>query len=34
MQQKITPMLWYDDQAERAAELYVSVFSPSGPRRS
>lgn len=27
MQQKITPMLWYDDQAERAAELYVSVFS-------
>jgi predicted 3-demethylubiquinone-9 3-methyltransferase (glyoxalase superfamily) len=27
MQQKITPMLWYDDQAEQAAELYVSVFS-------
>ena len=27
MTQKITPMLWYDDQAEAAAELYVSVFS-------
>ena len=25
--QKITPFLWYDDQAEEAAELYVSVFS-------
>jgi predicted 3-demethylubiquinone-9 3-methyltransferase (glyoxalase superfamily) len=27
MGQKITPMLWFDDLAERAAELYVSVFS-------
>lgn len=27
MEQKITPMLWYDDQAEQAADLYVSVFS-------
>lgn len=25
--QKITPMLWFDDQAEEAAEHYVSVFS-------
>jgi predicted 3-demethylubiquinone-9 3-methyltransferase (glyoxalase superfamily) len=25
--QKITPFLWFDDQAEQAAELYVSVFS-------
>ena len=24
--QKITPMLWFDDQAEEAADLYVSVF--------
>jgi predicted 3-demethylubiquinone-9 3-methyltransferase (glyoxalase superfamily) len=23
---KITPFLWFDDQAEEAAELYVSVF--------
>jgi predicted 3-demethylubiquinone-9 3-methyltransferase (glyoxalase superfamily) len=26
---KITPMLWFDDQAEQAAELYVSVFPNS-----
>jgi predicted 3-demethylubiquinone-9 3-methyltransferase (glyoxalase superfamily) len=25
--QKITPFLWFDDQAEEAAEFYVSVFS-------
>jgi predicted 3-demethylubiquinone-9 3-methyltransferase (glyoxalase superfamily) len=24
--QKITPMLWFDDQAEDAAKLYTSVF--------
>jgi predicted 3-demethylubiquinone-9 3-methyltransferase (glyoxalase superfamily) len=24
---KITPMLWFDNQAEQAAELYISVFS-------
>jgi len=24
---KITPMLWFDDQAEQAADHYVSVFS-------
>ena len=26
---KITPFLWFDDQAEQAAELYVSVFPNS-----
>lgn len=25
--QKITPMLWFDNQAEQAAQHYVSVFS-------
>jgi predicted 3-demethylubiquinone-9 3-methyltransferase (glyoxalase superfamily) len=25
--QKITPMLWFDNQAEQAAEHYVSIFS-------
>jgi len=25
--QKITPFLWFDDKAEEAAELYVSVFN-------
>jgi predicted 3-demethylubiquinone-9 3-methyltransferase (glyoxalase superfamily) len=24
--QKITPFLWFDDQAEEAANFYVSVF--------
>ena len=24
--QKITPMLWFDDQAEDAAKLYTSLF--------
>jgi predicted 3-demethylubiquinone-9 3-methyltransferase (glyoxalase superfamily) len=24
---KVTPFLWFDDQAEEAAELYVSVFN-------
>lgn len=28
--QKITPCLWYDSQAEEAAEFYVSVFSARG----
>jgi predicted 3-demethylubiquinone-9 3-methyltransferase (glyoxalase superfamily) len=27
--QKITPMLWFDDQAEEAARFYVSVFKNS-----
>ena len=27
--QKITPNLWFDDQAEQAAEFYVSVFKNS-----
>ena len=29
MQQKITPNLWLDDQAEEAARFYVSVFENS-----
>jgi predicted 3-demethylubiquinone-9 3-methyltransferase (glyoxalase superfamily) len=28
--QKITPFLWFDDQAEEAANFYVSVFSGNG----
>jgi predicted 3-demethylubiquinone-9 3-methyltransferase (glyoxalase superfamily) len=28
--QKITPFLWFDDQAEEAANLYVSIFSTRG----
>lgn len=28
-QQKITPCLWYDDQAEQAANFYCSVFKNS-----
>ena len=27
--QKITPFLWFDDQAEEAAEFYVSLFQKS-----
>ena len=27
--QRITPFLWFDDQAEEAAELYTSVFENS-----
>ena len=27
--QKITPFLWFDDQAEEAAEFYVSLFENS-----
>ena len=27
--QKITPFLWFDDQAEQAAKFYVSVFKKS-----
>ena len=31
--QKLTPFLWFDHQAEEAAEFYVSVFEASpGPR--
>jgi predicted 3-demethylubiquinone-9 3-methyltransferase (glyoxalase superfamily) len=29
MAQKISPMLWFDDQAEEAAKFYVSVFPNS-----
>ncbi|HEY5386346.1 MAG TPA: VOC family protein [Thermoleophilia bacterium] len=28
--QKITPNLWFDDQAEEAARYYVSIFKDSG----
>lgn len=28
--QKITPCLWFDDQAEQAARFYVSIFGKSG----
>jgi predicted 3-demethylubiquinone-9 3-methyltransferase (glyoxalase superfamily) len=28
--QKITPFLWFDNQAEEAANLYVSIFENSG----
>ena len=28
--QKITPFLWFDDQAEEAANFYVSIFSSRG----
>jgi len=27
--QRITPLLWFDDQAEAAAEFYTSVFPNS-----
>jgi predicted 3-demethylubiquinone-9 3-methyltransferase (glyoxalase superfamily) len=27
--QKITPFLWFDDQAEQAAKFYTSVFKNS-----
>jgi predicted 3-demethylubiquinone-9 3-methyltransferase (glyoxalase superfamily) len=26
---KITPFLWFDDQAEEAASFYVSIFNDS-----
>ena len=28
-QQRISPCLWFDDRAEEAAELYVSLFPNS-----
>jgi len=33
--EKIVPFLWFDDQAEKAATFYVSVFSkrPAPGRR-
>lgn len=31
--QKITPNLWFDNQAEEAADLYISVFENSGKGR-
>ena len=27
--QKITPFLWFDDQAEAAAKFYTSIFKKS-----
>ncbi len=27
--QKITPFLWFDDQAEEAAEFYTAIFKDS-----
>ena len=30
MVQRITPFLWFDDQAEEAAGFYVSLFPNSG----
>lgn len=27
---RITPFLWFDDHAEEAANLYVSIFSSVG----
>ncbi len=34
MEQKITPFLWFDNQAEEAGTFYVSVFSknPASPK--
>ena len=29
VQQRISPCLWFDDQAEEAAKLYVSLFPNS-----
>ena len=31
--QRITPFLWFDDQAEQAAKFYVSIFKNSKPGR-
>ncbi len=31
--QKINPFLWYDDQAEEAANFYVSIFKKFQSRR-
>ncbi len=28
--QKITPFLWFDDNAEEAADFYISIFGNSG----
>jgi len=28
--QEITPFLWFDNQAEAAANYYVSIFGDSG----
>ena len=30
MDQKITPNLWFDTEAEEAAEFYISVFKTRG----
>ena len=34
MQQKIVPNLWFDTQAEEAAEFYVSVFGELADHRA
>jgi predicted 3-demethylubiquinone-9 3-methyltransferase (glyoxalase superfamily) len=31
--QKITPFLWFDDRAEEAADLYISLFDESGKKQ-
>ena len=31
--QKVTPFLWFDNQAEEAAKFYVSLFKDSGINR-
>jgi predicted 3-demethylubiquinone-9 3-methyltransferase (glyoxalase superfamily) len=30
--QKITPFLWFDNNAEEAARFYTSIFKNSNPR--
>ena len=30
--QKITPYLWFDNQAEEAANFYTSIFEPTEKR--
>jgi len=32
--QKVTPFLWFDDQAEEAARFYTSVFAAAGAEAS
>jgi len=29
IEQRVTPMLWFDNQAEEAANYYVSIFKNS-----
>lgn len=34
MTQKITPCLWFDNQAEEAAAFYISIFKDSDVERT